>query len=71
MTMTEANSPTSDEARIDQAAEAIRGMSHDLVDELPLRPWVTDTLRNLTLQAPLKALAIAFLLGVFVARRRS
>ncbi len=57
------------EARIDHAAAAIRGMTHDMVDELPLRPWVTNTLRNLTIKAPLSSLAIAFLLGVIVARR--
>jgi hypothetical protein len=69
MNMTEADGLTNDEARIDQAAEAIRGMTRDMVDELPLRPWVINTLRNFTVQAPLKSLAIAFLLGVIVARR--
>jgi hypothetical protein len=68
--MTEADSLTGDEARIDRAADAIRAMTHDMVDELPLRPSVTNTLRNLTIQAPLQSLAIAFLLGVIVARRR-
>jgi hypothetical protein len=68
--MTEASGPTGDEARIDQAAEAIRGMTKDMVEKLPVRYRITDTLRELTIQAPLQSLAIAFLLGVIVARRR-
>jgi hypothetical protein len=68
--MTEASSLTGDETRIDQAADAIRGMTKDIVDELPVRPWVIDTVRKLTMQAPFQSLAIAFLLGVIVARRR-
>ena len=68
--MTELSNPAGDEARIDHAAEAIRGMTNDMVDELPVRPWVADTVRELTIQAPLQSLAIAFLLGVIIARRR-
>jgi hypothetical protein len=68
--MTEASSVTGDEMRIDQAADAIRGMTKDVADELPVRPWVVDTIRKLTVQAPLQSLAIAFLLGAIVARRR-
>jgi hypothetical protein len=69
--MTEASEPiTGDETRINQAADAIRGMTKDMVDELPVQPWVADTIRKLTIQAPLQSLAIAFLLGVIVARGR-
>jgi hypothetical protein len=70
MSMTEASGLTGDPARIDHAADAIRGMTKDMVAELPARPWVIDTIRKLTIQAPLQSLAIAFLLGVMVARRR-
>ena len=66
--MTEAESQTDEQLRINQAAEAIRDMTHDMANELPLRPWVTKALRNMTIQAPLTSLAIAFLLGVMVAR---
>ena len=67
--MTELETRTDEQLRINQAAEAIRGMTRDIADELPLRRWVTKTVRNLTIQAPLTSLAIAFLLGVIVARR--
>ena len=68
--MTEASGLTGDETRIHQAAEAIRGVAKEIVEELPAHEWVADTVRKLTIQAPLQSLAIAFLLGVIVARRR-
>ena len=49
--MTELSNPAADEARINHAAEAIRGMTNDMVEELPVRPWVADTVRKLTIQA--------------------
>ena len=70
MSMTEASGLTGDEQRIDHAAGAIRGMTKDMVDQLPVRPWVIDTIRKLTIQAPLSALAVAFLLGVIATRKR-
>jgi hypothetical protein len=68
--MTKASGLTGAEARINQAAEGIRGLTNDMVEELPVRLWVGDTIRKLTIQAPLQSLAIAFLLGVIIARRR-
>ena len=38
MSMTEASGLTGDPARIDHAADAIRGMTKDMVAELPARP---------------------------------
>ena len=69
--MTEASRLTNDEGRIEQAAEAIRGMTKEMVKELPARrAGLAKTLRDMTLEAPLQSLAIAFLLGVLIARRR-
>ena len=41
MSMTEASGLTGDPARIDHAADAIRGMTKDMVAELPARPYFT------------------------------
>ena len=69
--MTEASGVTGDEGRIEHAAEAIRGMTKDMVDELPARRTpLSETLRQMTVEAPLQSLAVAFLLGVLIARRR-
>lgn len=62
--------PADEETRINHAAEAIRSMTRNMVDELPLRHWAADTLRTLTVKAPLRSLAVAFLFGVVVARLR-
>ena len=67
--MTEASGPTSDKARIDHAAEAIRDMTNDMMEELPANRRLADTLRRMTIEAPLTSLVIAFLLGSLVARR--
>jgi hypothetical protein len=67
--MTEASGPTGDKARIDHAAEAIRDMTNDMMEELPANRRLADTLRRMTIEAPLTSLAIAFLLGSLVARR--
>jgi hypothetical protein len=69
--MTEASGLTGDEGRIDHAADAIRGRPEQMVDELPARrPRLSDRLREMTLEAPLQSLAVAFLLGILMARRR-
>jgi len=71
MGMTEPSGLTSDKARIDHAAEAIRDMTKEMVQELPARQSpLAKALSKLVVQAPLQSLAIAFLLGVLVARRR-
>jgi hypothetical protein len=69
--MTEASGLRTDEARIDQAAEAIRSMTTEMVVQLPVRYSVFRAVRELTIQAPLQSLAVAFLLGVIVASRRT
>jgi hypothetical protein len=69
--MTEAAGLTGDELRIGHAADAIRGMTKDMVDELPQpRRRLSEMIRQATIEAPLQSLAIAFLLGVLIARRR-
>jgi hypothetical protein len=68
--MTEASGLTGDQTSVHKAAEAIREVAKEIVEELPARERVADTIRKLTIQAPLQSLAIAFLLGVIVARRR-
>ncbi len=69
--MTEASGLPGDETRIEHASEAIRGMTKDMVYELPAQqPSLAEALRKATVTAPLQSLAIAFLLGVLVARRR-
>ena len=69
--MTEVSGLTGDEARIDHAAKAIRGMTKEMSDELRQpRSSIAEALSKFTAQAPLRSLALAFLLGVLVARRR-
>jgi len=69
--MTEASGLTGDEASIGHAGDAIRGLAREMVGELPARrPRLSETLRKMTVEAPLQSLAIAFLLGVLIARRR-
>ena len=71
MSMPEAPGVTSDEARIENAAGSIRDMTKDMVEAVPAQgARLTDVLRKATVEAPLQSLAIAFLLGVLVARRR-
>jgi hypothetical protein len=65
----------SDEARFAQASQAIRAMSDELKAELDdaarpaFRSAVMHWLRDVTREAPLQALGVAFLLGVMLARR--
>jgi hypothetical protein len=57
--------------RVYRAAKAINAMSDDLGAELaPKANPVLDALRLLAREAPLRSLAVAFALGVVVARRR-
>lgn len=66
-----------DDERIAQASRAIRAMSDELKAELDrsvsstIRSWPgpLQRLRGFTRQAPVQALAIAFLLGMIVVRR--
>ena len=59
----------SDEQRIDSATDAIRGMSHDLANEVaPPLTWL-DRVSAAARKAPVQSLAIAFLIGVILARR--
>jgi hypothetical protein len=70
MTNDNASVPTADpEQRIDNAVDAIRGMSQDLADEVTPRPGLLDRLSAATREAPIPTLAIAFLIGVILARR--
>ncbi len=69
--MTEASGPAGDRERIDHAADAIRGMTKDIADNQAGRQRrVSELIRQATIEAPLQSLAVAFLLGVLVARRR-
>ena len=70
--MTTADPPSSTESaerRIEHATDAIRSMSQDLADEVAPRPTWIDHISKLTREAPIHSMAIAFLLGVIVARR--
>jgi hypothetical protein len=57
------------EQRIDNAVDAIRNMSQDLADEVAPPPGWIDRLSAATREAPIQSLAIAFLIGVILARR--
>ena len=57
------------EQRIDSATDAIRGMSHDLANEVaPPLTWL-DRVSAAAREAPIQSLAIAFLIGILLARR--
>lgn len=57
------------EARIGRAVDAIRSMSRDLAEEVTPPPTWRDRLSAATREAPIPSLAIAFLIGLIVARR--
>ena len=57
------------EQRIDNAVNAIRGMSRDLAGELAPSPTLLDRISAATREAPIQSLAIAFLIGFMLARR--
>ncbi len=56
--------------RIDRATDAIRAMSQDLAEDVAPAPTLLGKVCEATRQAPLQSLALAFLIGVIVARRR-
>jgi hypothetical protein len=67
--MTEVGLSPREEAHVQRAAdEAYRVLTGN--DEQLRRPRFVESLRQMTLAAPLHALTIAFLLGVLIARRR-
>ncbi|MGV7217467.1 hypothetical protein [Bradyrhizobium sp. UFLA05-112] len=76
--MTEASGLTNEDGGIEQASgarpdaktevEGSRRRTHSPPPDTALR-WA-DQLRKLTVEAPLQSLFVAFLLGVWVARRR-
>ncbi|HEU0369007.1 MAG TPA: hypothetical protein VFR42_07355 [Candidatus Acidoferrum sp.] len=69
--MTEVGLSPPEEARVQQAAdEAFRVLTGNEVPPPRRSVRVSQLLRDATLNAPLHALAVAFLLGVLVARRR-
>ncbi len=69
--MTELGLSPPEEARVQEAAdEAFRVLTGKEVPPPRRRVRVSQVLRDATREAPLRALAIAFLLGVLVARRR-
>jgi hypothetical protein len=57
-------------ARISRAARAINAMGDGMDAELFPQNPVLDALRLLAREAPLRSLAVAFVLGVMFARRR-
>jgi len=57
-------------ARVYRAAKAISALGDDMDAELFRPNPVLDALRLLAREAPLRSLAVAFVLGVMVARRR-
>ena len=57
------------EQRIDHATDAIRGMSQDLAEEVAPHPTWLDQVSAVMRAAPIQSLAIAFLIGVILARR--
>ncbi|MBN8991530.1 MAG: hypothetical protein J0H42_25670 [Rhizobiales bacterium] len=69
MTDVDPSVTASAERRIEHATHAIRSMSQDLADEVAPRPTWATRLSALTREAPIQSLAIAFLIGVLVARR--
>jgi hypothetical protein len=69
--MTEASGLAGDQERIDHATDSIRDMTRDMADEFPAQArGLSNMLRGMAREAPLHSLAIAFLLGVMLARRR-
>jgi hypothetical protein len=57
------------EQRIGSAVDAIRSMSRDLAEEVARRPTWRDRISAATREAPIQSLAIAFLIGLILARR--
>ena len=69
--MSDAGLSSTEEARVQHAAdEAFRVLTGNEDELPPLRTRFSESLRRATLEAPLHSLAVAFLLGVLLARRR-
>ncbi|MCA6112575.1 hypothetical protein [Bradyrhizobium cenepequi] len=66
--MTEASGLTNEEDGIEQTSGARRRPLQSPSQDVAMR-WA-DRLREVTVKAPLQSLFVAFLLGVWVARRR-
>lgn len=66
--MTEASGLTNDEDGIEQTSGARRRPLQSPSQEAAMR-WA-DRLREMTVRAPLRSLFVAFLAGVWLARRR-
>ena len=69
-----ADTRVSDQSRIRRASEAIRDMADDLKPAAkglePVMHRFADDIYKMTQRAPFESLAIAFLLGVLIARWR-
>lgn len=57
------------EQRIGSAVDAVRSMSRDLAAEVAPPPTWRDRISAATRETPIPSLAIAFLIGVILARR--
>ena len=57
------------EQRIGSAVDAIRSMSRDLAEEVTPHSTWRDRISAATREAPIPSLAIAFLIGLILARR--
>jgi hypothetical protein len=69
--MSDVGLSSTEEARVQHAAdEAFRVLTGNEDELPPFRTRLSETLRQATLEAPLQSLAVAFLLGVLLARRR-
>ena len=69
--MSEVGLSSTEEARVQHAAdEAFRVLTGNEDELPPLGTRFSESLRQATLEAPLHSLAVAFLLGVLLARRR-
>jgi hypothetical protein len=66
--MTEASGLTNDQGGIEQTSGARRRPLQGPPEDAAMR-WA-DWLREVTVKAPLQSLFVAFLLGIWVARRR-
>jgi hypothetical protein len=69
--MPEIGLSATEKAHVQQAAdEAFRVLTGEQDELPPQRDRFIEALRQATLQAPLHALAVAFLLGALITRRR-
>ncbi len=66
--MTEASGLTNERGGLDQTSEARRRPRQSPSQDFAIR-WA-DRLRKVTVKAPLQSLFVAFLLGIWIARRR-